>query len=297
MATFAKSTFSASSYATFRPTYPPSLYNAILAYHRGPRRLCLDLGCGPGTVSRALAPHFSRVIGTDPSPNMITQARKSIADQPAYSHVEFHLGAAEAIPSDIVSDGTVDCVVAGQAAHWFDFTRVWPVLRRLVRPGGTLAFWGYKDHVFVDFPRATEIMQRYAYDSDPDKLGSYWPKGREYLQDHLRIVQPPEQDWEELQRVEYEPAARGRRSGEGTIFMERALSIAETKDYVRTWSSFHGWQEAHPGQVARSKGGVGDVMDEMFDEIAREDGFFREEGNIVNIEWGSALILARRRAE
>lgn len=207
------------------------------------------------------------------------------------------MGAAEAIPSDIVSDGTVDCVVAGQAAHWFDFTRVWPVLRRLVRPGGTLAFWGYKDHVFVDFPRATEIMQRYAYDSDPDKLGSYWPKGREYLQDHLRIVQPPEQDWEELQRVEYEPAARGRRSGEGTIFMERALSIAETKDYVRTWSSFHGWQEAHPGQVARSKGGVGDVMDEMFDEIAREDGFFREEGNIVNIEWGSALILARRRAE
>jgi len=71
--------------------------------------------------------------------------------------------------------------------------------------------------------------------------------------------------------------------------------VGECKEYVRTWSSFHGWQEAHPEQKARSRGGEGDVMDVMFDEIARDESHFRDDGNVVDIEWGSALTMARRR--
>ncbi|KAK5129932.1 hypothetical protein LTR08_002692 [Meristemomyces frigidus] len=296
MATFAKSTFSASTYATFRPSYPASLFNTVIAYHRGPKRLCLDLGCGPGNVTREMSRHFDRVVGTDPSPGMIAQARASISgtEMGKYSHVEFREGFAEST-SD-VGEGEVDMVVAGQAAHWFDFGRLWPEMRRLVRKEGTVAFWGYKDHVFVDYPEATRLLQEYAYGEHPDKLGSYWSQpGRSYLQDQLRVVRPPAEEWSDVQRVEYEPGTKGKGSGEGVVSMEKALTVGEVKAYMRTWSSYHGWREAHPQRTARGQGGDGDVVDQLVDEIAEGAAHFRDEGSVVNVEWGSSLVMARKR--
>jgi SAM-dependent methyltransferase len=224
---------------------------------------------------------------------MIKQARESI-QKSGQTNIEFRQSGAES--SEFLPDGSLDMVVAGQAAHWFDYAKLWPEMKRLVRPGGTLAFWGYKDHVFVDFPRATEIMQSFAYDLDPEKLGPYWSQpGRSYVQDKLRVIKPPEEDWEALERIEYEPGTKGAHTGEGTLFMEKELSVGECKEYVRTWSSYHGWAEKHPEQVARSKGGEGDVMDEMFDRIAKDEEVFRDDGNLVKIEWGSAAVMARRR--
>lgn len=225
---------------------------------------------------------------------MVKQAQ---ADSPAaqFSNTEFREGSAEA-GSDFLENGSVDMVVAGQASHWFDQKKLWPEMSRLVRKEGTLAFWGYKDHVFVDFPKATKIMQDYAYNTDPEMLGSYWPQpGRSYVQDKLRVIQPPKEEWEELTRIEYEPDTKGPHSGEGTLFMETENSVGAMKEYVRTWSSYHGWKEKHPDQIARSKGGKGDIMDEMFDRIAKEDAWFRDDENLVKIEWGSAVVMARRK--
>lgn len=238
-----------------------------------------------------MSKRFERAIGTDPSAGMVKQAQQNSESGP---NTAFQQGSAES--SAFIGDGEVDCVVAAQASHWFDYAKLWPEMKRLVRPGGTVAFWGYKDHIFVDFPKASEIMMKYAYDTHPDMLGSYWPQpGRSYVQDKLRIIQPPAEEWEDLQRVEYEPGTQGKHSGEGTLFMERRISVGECKEYVRTWSSYHGWKETHPGMEARSKGGKGDVMDEMFDRIAETTEIFRDDENKVDIEWGSALVMARRK--
>ncbi|KAK5695740.1 trans-aconitate methyltransferase 1 [Elasticomyces elasticus] len=294
MATFAKSTFSAAGYAAFRPSYPDSLYSAVLAFHRGPKRLCLDLGCGPGIVTREMSKHFDRVVGTDPSGPMIKQAKASIEGQKQYANVDFHEGGAESTPS--IGDGEVDMVVAGQAAHWFDYAKLWPEMKRIVSPNGTIAFWGYKDPVFVNFPEASQIMQHYLYDSQPGKLGSYWSQpGRSYVQDKLRVIQPPAADWEKPERVEYEPATKGKNSGEGTLFMERSLTVGEMKGYLRTFSNFHEWQKNNPDRKASSEGGSGDVIDEMFDEAAKTSDWFRDESNMVDIEWGSGLVMTRRK--
>lgn len=29
----------------------------------------------------------------------------------------------------------------GQAAHWFDYQKLWPSLARMLKPGGTVAMW------------------------------------------------------------------------------------------------------------------------------------------------------------
>ncbi|GAM88296.1 hypothetical protein ANO11243_063290 [Dothideomycetidae sp. 11243] len=292
MATFAKKSFNAASYAAARPTYPSKLYEIILKYHRGPKEQCLDLGCGHGVVARQFGSNFSKFLGTDPSEGMIEQARK-LTPKTEYPFADFRAGFAE---DDVpLPSGSIDMVTAAQACHWFDQSRLFPLLRDKVRQGGTLAFWGYKDHAFVDYPKSTAILDSYTYGDDKDTMGPYWPKGRDILHDQLRAVRPPENDWEDIQRIEYEPGKKGKNSGEGTLLLGKRMKVGECKEYMRTWSSFHGWQETHPGAVARSKGGEGDVVDEVFDKMSKEDEIMGNEDSEIEVEWGSAIILARRK--
>ena len=132
-----KSTFSHASYAAFRPSYPPSLYDTVLAYHHGPKKTCVDLGCGHGIVARYLSRSFSKVIGTDSSDGMIEQARSS-TPQDGYPNLTFRKSSAESLT--FLENESVDLVVAGQAAHWFDTTVLFPEMERIVRKGGSKYF-------------------------------------------------------------------------------------------------------------------------------------------------------------
>ena len=222
---------------------------------------------------------------------MIEQARASTSDE--YPNVTFRQSAAESLP--FIEDGSVDMVVGGQAAHWFDYPKFFPEMRRVLGKAGTLALWGYKDHVFVDFPRATEILNNYAYSKDERMLGPYWTQpGRSIVQNKLRDIEPPTSDWGDIQRIEYEPGTNGANSGEGTMFLRRKLTLGECMNYIRTWSAFHAWQENHPNQKKREEGGSGDVIDTMFDEMRSIEKDWDEQKE-VEIEWGSGLLLGRRR--
>ncbi|PNS16313.1 Ubiquinone biosynthesis O-methyltransferase [Sphaceloma murrayae] len=292
MATFANKTFNTASYAAVRPSYPQKLYDLVLAYHQGPRNQCLDLGCGHGIVARQFGKSFTRFLGTDPSPGMIEQARK-LTSKTEYPGVEFEVGYAhDDVP---IAHGQLDMVTAAESAHWFDYPKLFKLLNQKVRQGGTLAFWGYKDHVFVDLPKSTAVMDKYIYVQDRDKLGPYWPKGREILTDNMRAIKPPETDWADIERIEYEPGTQGKNTGQGTLLMSKSMRVGECKAYFRTWSSYHGWQETHPDKTSRLTGGPGDLIDEMFDEMAAEDEVMRDEEQQIEIEWGSALILARKK--
>lgn len=115
------------------------------------------------------------------------------------------------------------------------------------------------------------------------------------MQDKLRVIQPPGEEWEDVQRMEYEPGLQGRNSGEGKLLMRRTVTLGQCKEYMRTWSAYHGWKDTHRGMEARARGGKGDVVDGIFDEIARKEKHFEKEENSVYMEWGSAMILARRK--
>lgn len=294
MATFAKAAFNASNYATFRPSYPQAVFSTVLAYHRGPKSLALDLGCGHGLISRELSSSFTRVLGTDPSAAMITQARSTSSE---YPNVEFKQGNAEDL-SDI-KDGSLDMVVAGQAAHWFDYSKVWPELSKKVRRGGTLAWWGYKDNYFVDYPTATKILDHYCY--GPDTMGPYWEQpGRNILRELYKDIVPPEQDWEDVRRIEYQPKTEGKGSGDGEVLMQKKLKLGEMEGYTRTFSSFHTWAHEHPEQKPRKDGGEGDIVDEMFDKMLEAEPDWRAKGENwrdfeVENEWGSVILLARKK--
>ena len=258
----------------------------------------MDLGCGHGIVSRDLSPEFSKVIGTDPSIGMIKQARSTINSDVHYSNLEYLESNAE--DCSFLSNGSVDMVVAGQAAHWFNYPVLFPEMKRVVRHGGTLAFWGYKDPIFLYHPKATDILDRYSYANDENLMGPYWPQpGRSIVQNKLRDIIPPSEDWEHVSRIEYEPNVGGDGPGEGTMFITMKVTLENCINYVRTFSAFHGWQERHPDKKSRDSGGQGDLADQMFDEMREAEPAWQDpEGwkkKEVVLEFGSGLLMARRK--
>ena len=124
----------AADYAALRPGYPAD----AVAFLLGDRPLrVLDLGAGTGLLTDVLVAAGHDVVAVDPSPEMLGQLRARHPGVPA------HVGGAEAVP---LPDDSVDAVVAGQAAHWFDPRRAAPGLRRVLRPGGVVGLvWNVRD--------------------------------------------------------------------------------------------------------------------------------------------------------
>src|SRR5436189_3338223 len=103
------------------------------------RRKIVDLGCGPGAVTKLILERLddgrnAMVIGIDPSPSALAKARAAIHSKV----VEFMQGSAEWL-SKLVS--SADAVVFLNAIHLVpDKARVLAEIRRVLKPGGVLAF-------------------------------------------------------------------------------------------------------------------------------------------------------------
>jgi len=227
---------------------------------------------------------------------MITQAISS-SSSTQYPNIKFKQASAEDL--SFIEDGALDMVVAGQAAHWFDYAKVWPELGKKMRKGGTLAFWGYKDNYLVNYPKATTILDHYCYDSDT--MGPFWEQpGRNILRDLYRDITPPPSDWESVKRIEYQPSTSGPRSGTGECLMHSTMKLGEMEGYVRTFSSYHNWMAEHPQQKAQKDGGEGDIIDEMFEKMLQVEPEWKKQGENwrdfpVENEWGSVILLARKK--
>ncbi|KAL0930487.1 ubie coq5 [Colletotrichum truncatum] len=308
MSVFARSSFSAAGYAAFRPSYPASLYQTILAYRntKSATGTALDLGCGHGLISRELSPHFGKVIAIDPSAGMIKQASESTKDP----KITFRQGSSEDL--SFIESKSIDLVVAGQAAHWFNYDKVWPQLARIVKSGGTLAFWGYKDNILIGYPEVNEIFDHFCYGEGKasaqfpyETMGQYWEKpGRQILRDNLSVVVPPESEWEKVKRIIYDPDRKTSQIGADVApeaaWQRKNLKLGEFEGYVRTFSAYRGWRDAHPEVKSRAEGGTGDIADALFDRLLETVPEWKakgEEWRDIEVEavWGTTIILAKRK--
>ena len=107
--------------------------NALASYVEGASvRTILDLGCGTGRFSEALAAHFeAQVIAIDPSKKMLEQARSKQVDP----RVRYLLGSGESIP---LISSSVDLIYMSMIFHHFrDPQLAARECRRVLREGGT----------------------------------------------------------------------------------------------------------------------------------------------------------------
>jgi SAM-dependent methyltransferase len=152
----------AEAYGRFRPDYPASALDWIMAYGQlTPGSLTIDLGAGTGIASRAFAARGLRVIGIEPNEEMLARALSDLG----VGAIEYRHGTAEAtgLPSEIA-----DLVVAAQAFHWFKPEAALAEAYRILKERGCIALlWNERDeadtftaaygHVIRSFPDAKGV--------------------------------------------------------------------------------------------------------------------------------------------
>lgn len=155
----------ATIYREARPTYPPALF-AWLAAQAPDRDVAWDSGCGNGQASVALAAHFSRVIGTDPSASQIANAQ-------ARANIDYRIEPAE---QSTLAGASASLATVAQALHWFDHARFYAEIKRVLKPSGVFAAWAYSDCNTGD-----AIIDRIKDSLYNELTGPYWPPERAHV--------------------------------------------------------------------------------------------------------------------
>jgi ubiquinone/menaquinone biosynthesis C-methylase UbiE len=128
----------AETYAAHREPYPPAFFAAAAdALKLRGREALIDLGTGPGVLALGFAPYVQRILGVDPEPAMVAEARKA-AEQ---ARVTFPVlqGRAEDLGADV---GLFDVVTIGRALHWMEREPTLAALERISAPGAHILICG-----------------------------------------------------------------------------------------------------------------------------------------------------------
>ena len=122
----------AATYASFRPRYPPALFD-YLARSCRQHTLAWDCACGSGQATLDLAQRFDAVLATDAS-------AAQLASAPPLANVRYRVAPAEDSGLAALS---VDIVTVAQALHWFELAPFYAEVERVLRREGVLAVWTY----------------------------------------------------------------------------------------------------------------------------------------------------------
>jgi len=117
----------------------------------------LDVACGPGTITLRVAHRFEEVVGLDPDPGMIAEARR-LAARGQVTNARWVQERAEALPAGL---GTFRVITFGASFHWMDRPKVATVVRSMLEPDGGVVQVGapaYRvedlraEHAYGDLP-------------------------------------------------------------------------------------------------------------------------------------------------
>lgn len=194
----------ARSYAQFRPSYPPALFE-YLASLCAVKERAWDCACGSGQATLSIAQHFKYVDASDASAEQVVSA-------PLHPRVQYRVASAE--HSELESQ-SVDMVTVAQSLHWFDIKAFYVEVDRVLKPGGILAVWTYNVQSLEDLA-LNEIVRRFYSDT----VGPYWPAERRWVETGYRDLPFP---FEEIATPAFE--------------MREQWSLPHLLGYLSSWSA------------------------------------------------------------
>lgn len=119
----------------------------------------LDIGCGAGHLSFALAPHVARMVAFDPSPGMLAAVSKAAAAK-GLPAIETRQGNAESLPFDDCSFQLV--CTRYSAHHWTRLPEAVREMTRVLAPGGyalVIDTLGREDPLVDTFMQSIELLR------------------------------------------------------------------------------------------------------------------------------------------
>jgi len=161
-------------YPAFRPQNPPALFSYLAQQSPGKERVW-DAACGNGQAALGLAPHFDHILTSDANPEQIEQAFPA-------ENISYSIQAAE---DTNFPNQHFDLVVVAQALHWFDLPTFWQELRRVLKPGGIFATFGYS--WFRINPEIDQLFKTMILPA----LEPYWHEKNRLIWDHYANIDFP----------------------------------------------------------------------------------------------------------
>jgi SAM-dependent methyltransferase len=155
----------AGAYAFDRPPVHEQILRSVRLARQADQ--ALDVGCGAGLSTAALAPLARRVVGLEPVPAMLAHHR-TVAPQAG-----FVIGRAERLP---FAGGSFDLVTAAGSLNYADFPSALAEIARVLTPDGTFLLYDFSPG------------RRSAGDDKLERwFGSFeqrfpWPPGRQPLE-------------------------------------------------------------------------------------------------------------------
>lgn len=235
------------AYAAFRPSYPDALGRFLASIAPG-HALLWDCATGSGQAATMLVRHFDQVVATDASAAQISNAD-------ACARVEYRVATADASG---LPGRSCNAVTVAQAAHWFDLPTFYAEARRVLKPDGVIAAWCYV-LMQTGRPALDATIRHFQY----ERVGPYWPQGRDLVEDHYRSLDFP---FEPIEAPPFEMAAQWNR--------------ASLRGYVGTWSA-----------VARCRQGEG--VDPMIEFGAQLERLLPDADEVVDVKWPLYLKVGR----
>lgn len=124
----------------------------------------LDVACGPGILSAAIAKSAREVVAFDLTPEMLKKAAQRCSDA-GVGNVSFREGNAAELP---FANATFDAVVTRLSIHHFERpARVMSEIFRVLRPGGRLVV---ADVITSDQPAEAELQNAIEILRDPSHV-------------------------------------------------------------------------------------------------------------------------------
>ena len=199
---------SASIYARYRPTYPPALFEALVAHAPGQER-ALDCATGNGQAAVGLADWFDEVVATDASKPQLAEAKA----HPKIRYVN--------TPADQsgLPDSSVDLVTIATALHWLALDAFYLEVRRVLRPRGVIAAWGYGAEI-----RVSETIDPMLKTLIDVTLGRHWPSDCVHLREQYRRLPFP------FERIDM-PA----------LDAEAEMDLGGLLGHIHTWSGYRAY--------------------------------------------------------
>lgn len=208
-----KDHFSAQSgtYAEFRPNYPRALFH-FLASQCPQAKFCWDVATGNGQAALSLVEHFASVYATDASSNQVSLAEP---------HVRIRY-AVEPAEKTALTNHSCDLVTVAQAIHWFRHENFYAEVRRVLKPGGLIAVWGYGLHT-VDGTIDSIVKKYYS-----DIVGPHWPPERKYIEERYETLPFP---FAQIETPQFEITAD--------------YTLGEMRGYLMSWSATQRYIKQH----------------------------------------------------